>query len=323
MSFRRISAWAIRNPVPPLVLFMFLTLAGIISFMRMGVSLQPDIDFPIVWVSISQPGASPVEMETQVTQKVEAAARSVQGVEEINSTVTEGNSQTVVQLAIGTPIDRAVEDMRSQISQIRSTLPDGILEPQVGRADTASENDIANFAVVSTDMSLERLSWYVDNTVSRALLSVPGLATVERSGGVSREIRVNLDPVRLQAFGITASQVNAQLRQTNVNAAGGRAQIAGTEQSVRVLGNAGSAYELGQTHISIGGGRTIKLADVADVRDLYGEQRNYSTRNGRQILSFSFSRAKNQSDVSVYDGAIEALHNLERINPGVHFVELN
>jgi multidrug efflux pump subunit AcrB len=323
MSFRRISAWAIRNPVPPLVLFMFLTLAGIISFMRMGVSLQPDIDVPIVWVSISQPGASPIEMETQVTQKVEAAARSVQGVEEINSTVTEGQSNTVVQLAIGTPIDRAVEDMRSQISQIRSSLPDGILEPQVGRADTTSQNDIANFAVVSTDMSIERLSWYVDNTVSRALLSVPGLASVDRSGGVEREIRVNLDPVRLQAFGITASQVNAQLRQTNLNAAGGRAQIAGTEQTMRVLGNAGSAYQLGQTQIAIGGGRTIKLADVADVRDLYAEQRNYSTQDGRQILSFSFSRAKNQSDVTVYDGAIEQLHRLEQINPRVHFEELN
>ncbi|MBV9884327.1 MAG: efflux RND transporter permease subunit [Sphingomonadaceae bacterium] len=323
MSFRRISAWAIRNPVPPLVLFMFLTLAGLISFMRMGVSLQPDIDFPIVWVNISQPGASPIEMETQVTQKVEAAARSVQGVEEINSTVREGSSQTVVQLAIGTPIDRAVEDMRSQISQIRSSLPDGILEPQVGRADTASENDIANFAVVSTDMSIERLSWYVDNTVSRALLSVPGLAGVDRSGGVRREIRVNLDPTRLQAFGITASQVNAQLRQTNLNAAGGRAQIAGTEQTLRVLGNAGSAYQLGQTQIAIGGGRTIKLSDVADVRDLYAEQRNYSMHDGRQILSFSFSRAKNQSDVTVYDGAVEALHHLEEINPRVHFVELN
>ena len=322
MSFRNISSWAIRNPFPPLVLFMFLMLAGLISFMRMGVSGQPDIDFPIVFISVSQPGASPVEMETQVAQKVEAAARSVQGVEEINSTVTEGNSQTVVQLAIGTPIDRAVEDMRGQMSQIRGSLPDGILEPQVGRADT-SQNDIAAFAAVSTSMSLEQLSWYVDNTVSRALLGVPGMGGVDRTGGVTREIRVNLDPARLQALGLTASQLNAQLRQSNINAAGGLAQIAGSEQSVRVLGNAQSAYQLGQTRIALGGGRSIKLADVADVRDAYAEQRNYSTQNGRQILSFSFSRAKNQSDVTVYDGAVAALHELEQRNPGVHFTELN
>jgi len=323
MSFRNISSWAIRNPVTPIVLFMFLTLAGLISFMRMPVSLQPDIDFPIVWVNVSQPGASPIEMETQVAQKIEAAARSIQGVEEINSTVREGSSTTVVQLAIGTPIDRAVEDMRGQIAQIRGDLPEGILEPQVGRADTTSDNDLANFAAVSTGMSLEQLSWYVDNTVSRALLSVPGLATVERTGGVTREIRVNLDPVRMQSYGLTASQVNQQLRAANLNAAGGRAEIAGSEQTVRVLGNAASAYQLSQTQIAAGGGRSIKLADIADVRDLYAEQRSYATQDGQQILSFNFSRAKNESDVTVYDGAVAALRQIEHNDPRVHFVELN
>src|SRR5690606_39004283 len=176
MNFRNISAWSIRNPVPPIVLFMCLTLAGLISFMRMPVALNPDIDFPVVVVVVSQPGASPIEMETQIAQKVEAAARSIQGVDQIDSTVTEGNSVTVVQLAIGTPIDRAVEDMRGQVQQIRGELPDGILEPRVMRFDTTNDNDLANFAAVSTSMSLEQLSWYVDNTVSRTLLSVPGLA---------------------------------------------------------------------------------------------------------------------------------------------------
>lgn len=323
MNFRNISAWSIRNPVTPIVLFMFLTLAGLISFMRMPVALNPDIDFPVVVVVVSQPGASPIEMETQIAQKVEAAARSIQGVDQIDSTVTEGNSVTVVQLAIGTPIDRAVEDMRGQVQQIRGELPDGILEPRVMRFDTTNDNDLANFAAVSTSMSLEQLSWYVDNTVSRTLLSVPGLAAVERTGGVSREIRVDLDPVKLQSFGITASQVNQQLRASNLNAAGGRAEIAGAEQTLRVLGNAQNAYQLGQTRISLGGGRSVKLSDIATVRDLYAEQRDYATHNGQQILSFNFTRAKNESDVSVYDGAVAALRQLEQSDPRVHFVELN
>ncbi|WP_114953652.1 efflux RND transporter permease subunit [Sphingosinicella terrae] len=321
MSFRNISAWSIRNPVPSLVLFLFLTAAGFISFMRMDVQNEPDIEFPIVWISISQPGAAPTEIETQITQRVEAAVRSITGIDEINSTVSEGNSQTVVQLDLGTPIDRAVNDVRDAISQIRGDLPEGILEPQVGRAETAGD-DIASFAVVSTDRTLEQLSWYVDNTVSKELLSVPGLAAVTRTGGVSREIRVILDPARLQSLGITASQVNQQLRQVNLNAAGGRAEIAGSEQALRILGNATTAFQLGQTQIAIGGGRTIKLADIAEVRDLYAEQRSYATHNGRQVLSFGFQRAKNESDVTVFHGAMERLRALEEQNPNIRFVEL-
>jgi multidrug efflux pump subunit AcrB len=322
MNFRNISAWSIRNPVPSLVLFTFLTLAGIVAFLRMDIQNDPDIDFPIVIIAISQPGAAPTELETQVTQRVEAAVRSVQGVDEVNSNVSEGGSFTFVTLTLGSPIDRAVNDIRDAISQIRSDLPDGILEPQISSENTTG-NDIASYAVVSTGMSLEQLSWFVDNNVSRELLSVPGMATVERTGGVSREIRIILDPARLQALGITASQVNQQLRATNINTAGGRAEIAGSEQSVRVLGNARNAYQLGQTQISIGGGRSVKLADIAQVRDLYAEQRSYATQDGQQVLAFSFQRAKNVSDVTVFRGAQERMRALEERNPNVRFVELS
>src|SRR3954470_6466266 len=212
MSFRNISAWAIRNPVPPIVLFLFLTIAGFVSFARMDVNNNPDIDFPIVWIAISQPGAAPSELENQITQKVESAVRSLQGIDEINSTVQEGQATTVVQLAIGTPIDRAVEDVRSAVQQIRGDLPDGILEPQVGRVDTASDNDIASFTAVAPDMTVEQLSWYIDNTVAKELRAISGLSAVNRNGGVDREIRVNLDPAKLQSYGLTASQVNQQLR---------------------------------------------------------------------------------------------------------------
>ncbi|GAA3252177.1 hypothetical protein GCM10020258_08540 [Sphingomonas yabuuchiae] len=187
MSFRNISAWAIRNPVPPIVLFVALTLAGIVSFMRMDVNNDPDIDFPIVVVVVNQPGAAPTELETQVTQRVEAALRNLQGVDQITSTVTEGTSQTLVQLDIGTPIDRAVSDARDAITQIRSMLPDGILEPQVIRVDS-TDNDLASYSAVASNMTPEQLSWYIDNNVTKELLSVPGLSKVIRNGGVTREI---------------------------------------------------------------------------------------------------------------------------------------
>jgi multidrug efflux pump subunit AcrB len=321
MNFRNISAWSIRNPVPPIVLFVALTIAGIVSFMRMDVNQNPDIDFPAAQVFVSQPGAAPTEMETQVTQRIEAAVRSINGVDEINSSVSEGSSSTFVQFAIGTPIDRAVEDIRTAVQQVRSELPDGILEPQVQRVNISGDA-IAYIAAEASDMTLEDLSWYVDDTVSKRLLAIPGMAAVDRNGGVNREIRVILDPAKLQAQGLTAVQVNQQLRQTNLNAAGGRAQIAGSEQSVRVLGNASDAFALGQTQIAVGGGRTVKLSDIAEVKDLYAEQRSLAIMNGHQVLALSLERAKGASDVTVYDEAMKALKQLEKDNPKVHFKQL-
>jgi multidrug efflux pump subunit AcrB len=318
---RNISSWAIRNPLPPIVLFVALSLLGLLSFSGMDVNDNPDIEFPAATVTVVQPGASPTELETQVTQRVEAAVRSINGVDEISSFINEGRSQTFVQFVIGTPVDRAVNDVRDAVANIRSDLPEGILEPQIARVDIAG-GPLGIFSAETTDMSLEELSWYVDNTVAKRLLSVEGMAQVQRSGGVSREIRVILDPVKMQAHGLTAAQVNAQLRQVNINAAGGRAEIAGSEQAVRVLGNAADAFALGETQIALPGGRSIKLSDIADVRDSYAEQRSLATMNGKQVLSFRLTRAKGYSDVTVYDDAIKALDELEKANPKVKFTQM-
>ena len=322
MNFRNISAWCIRNPVTPIVLFAGLLLAGIVAFMQMQVNNNPDIDFPAAQVNISQPGAAPSEMETQITQRVESAIRGVNGVEEINSSIREGNSNTFVQFEIGTPTDRAVNDIRDAIAQIRGDLPEGILEPQISRIDIAGD-PIVFVAAETTDMSLEELSWYVDNTVAKRLLGVEGVAAVSREGGVDRQIRVILDPAALQAQGITAAQVNQQLRQTNLNAAGGRAEIAGSEQSVRVLGNARDAYELSQTQISVPGGRTVRLADLGTVKDAYSEQRTIAKMNGRQVISFNVQRSKGSSEVTVYDDAWKELKKIEKDDPRIHFSEIS
>ncbi|NTS66170.1 efflux RND transporter permease subunit [Sphingomonas sp. HHU CXW] len=318
MGFRNISALSIRNPVPSIVLFLILTVMGVVSFIRMDINQQPDIDFPGVIISINQPGAAPSELETQVTQRVEAAIRSLEGIDEINSYVSEGDSTTVVQLAIGTPVDRAVNEARDAITQIRADLPDGITEPQVSRIK-ANDFNLGSYTAVGTDMSIEDLSWYIDNTVAKELLSVSGMGSVTRNGGVDREIRVILDPAKLAAQGLTASQINQQLRQVNLNAPGGRAEIAGAEQSVRVIGNADTAYTLSQTQINVGGGRTIRLADIAVVRDLYGERRSGAAVDGRSVISFDFKRAKGASDVTVFREAKAKLEALEKRNPKVKF----
>jgi multidrug efflux pump subunit AcrB len=322
MDFNKISAWSIRNPVVPIVLFLGLTIAGLVSFMAMKVQDQPDIEFPMVIVTITQPGAAPTEIENQITQRVESAVRTIAGVDTITSTASEGSSHTLIQFQIGENIDAAVNEVKNSVDQIRGDLPDGILEPQVIKARTSSD-PIAYFAVSADDMTIEQLSWFIDDTVAKRLLAIPGMAEVTRNGGVSREIAVTLDPMRMKAFGVTAVQVNTALRQVNLNASGGKAEIAGSRQSVRVLGNSRTAFDLSQIDIGLTGGRTVKLADVASVKDSYSEITSIAKFQGKPVVTFSIARARGQSDVSVFDETVKELAKLDKEQGGkVRFTQL-
>ena len=322
MNFRNLSAWSIRNPVVPIVMFIGLTIAGLVSFMSMKVQADPDIEFPMAIVTIVQPGAAPTEIENQITQRIESAIRTINGVQSISSTAREGNSQTFVEFQIGTDINEAVNEVKNAVDQVRGELPDGILEPEVIKAQTSSD-PIGYFAVEADDMTIEQLSWFIDDTITKRLLKIPGMASVSRQGGVDREVVVELDPARMQSLGVTASQINAALRQSNINSAGGQAEVAGSRQSVRVLGNAADAYALSQTQIALPGGRMIKLADVADVSDRYGELTSMAKVRGKQVVTFNISRARGESDVSVYDATMKELAKITAENEGsVRFTRL-
>ncbi len=321
MNLNNISAWSIRNPIVPILAFIGLVMAGLLSFQQMDIQNNPDIEFPVVIISISQPGAAPAEIENQITQRVEAAVQTLEGVENIYSSASEGNTSTSIEFALGTDIAEAVNEVKSAVDQIRGELPDGILEPQVFKQQTSGE-PIVYYGAAADDMTIEQLSWFIDDTLTKRLLMVDGLAEVGRNGGVDREILVILDPAKMQALGVTASQVNNTLRQLNLNAAGGQAEIAGSRQSVRVLGNAASAYELSQTQIALGGQRTVRLGEIARVSDSYGELRSLAKLNGKQVITFSITRARGESDVAVYDAAVEQLQALEEENPGIRFTRL-
>jgi multidrug efflux pump subunit AcrB len=297
---KNMSAWAIRNPLVPVVLFVVLTFMGIVAFIRLPINLDPDVTFPLVSVVVSQPGAAPSEIETQVTQKIEGAVAGVGNVKRLTSRAIEGASFTNIEFQIGTPIDRAVSDVRDAVSKVRGELPDGVEEPRVQRINF-SGGAIAYYAVGSTAMTPEQLSWFVDNSITKRMLALPGVAQVDRGGGVNREIRVELDPARLQALGITAFEVNQQIRQTNLDSPGGRAQIAGGEQAIRVLGGARSTAELGEMRIRLSGGRVVRLSDIAEVTDGVAEVRSLSRFNGRPATTFGVLKSVGASDVTVHE----------------------
>jgi multidrug efflux pump subunit AcrB len=320
MSFN-ISSWAIKKPVPTIVIFLVLTIIGWFSFTSLGIDTNPNIDVPTVSVSVSQPGAGPAELESQVTKKIEDAVAGLGNIDELRSTVTDGSSKTIITFILGTNSDRATNDVRNAISQIRQDLPQDINDPIVERVDFAG-GPIVTYAVTSDKLSVEELSNLVDQTISRALLSVKGVGQVNRIGGVDREIRINLDPNRLQSLGITATQVNDQLRAFNINLPGGRAEVGGSEQSIRTLGSAKSVSDLKNYEIVLPNGGSVPLSSLGTVEDKFGDIRQAARLNNKPVVAFQVLRSTGSVTVTVEEGVKAALEELQKTLPQDVKVEL-
>ncbi|OKH13092.1 ABC transporter permease [Fischerella major NIES-592] len=320
MSFN-ISAWSIKKPVPTIVLFLILTLVGWFSFNSLGIDINPNIDLPTVRVTVTQPGAGPAELEFQVTKKIEDAIASLGNIDELRSTVTDGNSTTTITFVLGTNTDRATNDVRNAVSQIRQNLPQDINDPIVERVDF-SGGPIMSYAVKSDQRSVEELSYLVDQTISRALLAVRGVAQVKRVGGVDREVRVNLDPDRLQSLGITATQVNDQIRALNINLPGGRAEVGGSEQSIRTLGSAKSVDVLKTYEILLPNGGSVPLSSLGTVEDSYAEVRQTARLDNKPVVAFQVLRSTGSVMVTVEEGVKAAIKELEKTLPSDVKLEL-
>jgi hydrophobic/amphiphilic exporter-1 (mainly G- bacteria), HAE1 family len=319
MTRANISAWAIRNPVPPIVMFAVLLFLGWTSFMNLPVTRFPNIDVPVVSVTVTQTAAAPAELETQVAKVVEDAVTNITGVKNVTSNITDGRSVTTIEFRLEVNTDRAVNDVKDAIARIRADLPRTVDEPVVERIEVESQAILA-FAASSPTMTLEQLSWFVDDVVRRDLQGQRGVGRVSRFGGVNREIRVSLDPNRLLSLGITAGEVNRQLRSTSVDLAGGRGELGGLEQSIRTLAAARTIEELGDTKIVLSGGREIRLRDIASITDSFEEQRSFARLNGETpIVSFSIYRAKGASDVDVAKRVEARVKALAERNPNVTF----
>ena len=310
------SAWSIRNPIAPLLLFGLLLLLGWQSFRAMPITQFPTIDVPIVAVSVGQSGAAPAEMENQVTRVIEDAVAGITGVDNITSTVSDGISTTVVEFRMDVPTERAVQDTKDAIDQIRGDLPGEIEAPIVTKIDVAGQA-IMYFAVSAPAMSYEELSWFVDDTIKSDLQGRPGIGQVDRYGGADREIRVELDPIRLDSYGITAATVSAQLRATNANQGAGQSAIGSGEQAIRLLGDRGDVDRLANTTIALPSGRQVRLSDLGSVTDTYEEIKSFARYNGDEVVVFAVFRASGASEVSVSEETNKALDQIRAENPGV------
>ena len=312
--------WSIRNPVPVIVLFIGLTVAGLISFPKLGVLDRPDIEFPAVIVTITYPGVAPTQMESEVTRKVEDAVATIAGIEQMTSTVDEGASTTSIEFRFGTDLSAALDDVRDAVTRIRSDLPPDANEPIISRTTTAG-GAIVTWSVASDSMSDTELSWFVDLTVTRELSAVPGMGRVTRVGGVAREIRVDLDPDRMAALGATASDVSRQLRRIQAEYPGGEGRLGGLEQTVRTTGIINNVYDLRGLPIALPDGRSVRLDTIALVRDQAGEQRSAALLNGQPVIGFEIVRSWGASALDVAKEAQAVVARLQEEYPQVKFAE--
>ncbi len=314
------STWSIRNPIPAVLLFIMLTLAGLMGFRAMKVQQFPDIDLPTITVTAILPGAAPAQLETEVARKIENQIATLQGLKHIYTKVQDGSASITAEFRLEKPTQQAMDDVRDAVARVRSDLPGDLQDPVISKMEL-SGSPILTYTVAAPRMDDEALSWFVDNTVVKAMLSVRGVGAVNRVGGVTREVRVELDPARLQALNATAADISHQLRQVQQDAAGGRADVGGAEQSVRTLATVQSAEELSRMEIALADGRHIRLDQVATVSDTVAEQRSAAFLNGRPVVGFEIVRSLGAGEVEVAAGVRAALATLKAEHPGIEVTE--
>jgi multidrug efflux pump subunit AcrB len=311
-----ISAWSIRHPLPSIVFSIILLVLGWLSFTKLAVTRLPSADIPVISVAVSQFGAAPAELESQVTKTVEDGVSGVEGVRHISSSITDGLSVTTIQFALETNTDRALNDVKDAVTRVRANLPQNVNEPLIQRVDVIGL-PIVTYAAISPGKTPEQLSYFVDDIVKRALQGVRNVAQVERIGGVEREILVSLDPDRLQAAGLTAVDVSRRLRGTNVNLAGGRAEIGKNDQAIRTLAGAKTLNDLAGTMISLPTGGEIRLDDLGTVTDTIADRRTFARFNGEPVVALGIKRSKGASDVVVAAAVQKRIDALKVAYPDV------
>ena len=315
-----VSSWSIKNPIPAVMLFVLLTFGGMLSFNAMKVQNFPDIDLPTVSISASLPGAAPAQLETEVARKLENSIATVQGLKHITTRVQDGGVSITAEFRLEKPVQEAVDDVRSAVARVRSDLPADVRDPVVSKVDLAGQPILA-FTIASTRLDAEALSWFVDNDIARKLLAVRGVGAVNRVGGVTREVRVALDPSKLQALGASSADISRQLRLVQLETAGGRTDLGGSEQPVRTLATVKSAQALGELELALGDGRRIRLNDVATVSDTVADPRSAALLDGKPVVGFEVVRGRGESEVAVGNAVQAALTDLRAQHPDLVLTE--
>ena len=315
-----ISAWSIRNPVPAILLFALLTFIGIGGFRALGIQQFPDIELPIISVTVGLEGASPTQLETEVVRKIEDSVAALPGLKHIYANLTDGAATVSVEFNINKDNEVAQSEVRNAVDSIRADLPADMTDPVVSKINTAG-SPIITFTVTSDRLDEKALSWFVDNEIAKALLATKGVGRVARLGGVNREVHVDLDPVLMAGLGVTASTISSALKNVQKDASGGRGDVGGAVQSIRTLGAVQTTEEIAALQIPLPDGRQIRLDQVAHVNDGIAERSTYALLDGKKVIGFQVTRTKGSSEVAVAATTRNTITQLQKDYPFVTITE--
>ncbi|MDD1623026.1 MAG: efflux RND transporter permease subunit [Methylococcaceae bacterium] len=311
-----LATWSIRNPIPAILLFLLLSLAGLRGFQQLSIQSLPDLDLPAVIIKLNQPGAAPAQLETEVARKVEDSVATLSGLKHIRTSITDGLVQINVEFVLEKKLSDALIETKDAVDRVRSDLPTSVLQPSVSAVIVGGAPTLT-YAIASSRLDEEALSWFVDDTVGKIMSGVPGVGRFERLGGVQREVQVEVDPVRLASLGVTATDVSRALKQVQQESSGGRGNLGLAEQSFRTLATVRQASELAALPVALGNGRDVRLDQVATVRDTIAERTQLALLDGKPVIGFNVYRAKGFDESRVAEAVQQALQRLRDNDPSI------
>lgn len=312
-----LATWSVRNPIPNILLFFFLTVVGIWGFRNTNIQNFPDLDLPMITVVLLQPGAAPAQLETEVARPVEDSMATLQGIRHLRTSINDGRVSITAEFELEREPNEALQDVKDAINRVRNVLPSDVEEPQVTKVNTGPGGTILTYAVSHPDMDEEALSWFTDDVIAHAVMSVPGATDFIRIGGVTREVQVTVDPVQMNALGVTASDISRALKQVQQDTSGGRGQLGGSEQGVRTLATVKRAQDLEALPITLMDGRSLRLDQVATVRDTVAERTQVAMVNGEASVGFDIARTKGYDEKKIADHMEKVVADLEKQHPGL------
>lgn len=315
-----ISSWSIRNPVPAILLFVLLTVGGMLAFDRLSVQNFPDMELPTIQVNASLEGAAPSQLETEVARKIEDRLSSLSLLSHINTTITDGSVSMSVSFELEKDGEQALNEVRNAVDGVRGDLPPELDDPSVTRS-TVQGNSLITYAIRSEKLNETELSWFVDNDMTKVLLEVSGVGEVSRVGGVDREVHVELDTRLMSSLNLSAATVSSVLKSTQSDGSGGRGEIGGGRQSIRTLAAVSSIEEIRNMALPLPSGQVVRIGEIGNVTDTFADRTSIAYVDGEKVIAIQVKRSNGFSDVGVAADIEKAVASFAEKHPDVEIIK--